>query len=55
MENDCGSGFYYVDFMNDFLFFIDCILNFFSAYVDQEENIIKGRKVKFFFKFSKLF
>jgi hypothetical protein len=41
-----------LDIASDCILFVDVIINFFSAYVDSEDNVIKNRKVrKCFFKF----
>jgi hypothetical protein len=40
-----GTALEEVDMASDVLLFIDIILNFFSAYVDSEDNVVKNRKV----------
>ena len=45
---DVDSTFYdYFDLFIDFCFFIDLITNFFTAYINRDENVIKNRKVKY--------
>jgi len=34
-----------IDVVFNVLLFIDIILNFFSAYLDNEENVVKNRRV----------
>jgi hypothetical protein len=44
IDDDCESVFYYFDFVIDILFLIDLVLNFFSAYIDSDENVIRNHK-----------
>lgn len=36
-----------VDICSDVILFCDVILGFFSAYIDNEDNVVKNRKVKY--------
>ena len=38
-----------LDIIFNVLLGLDIFLNFFSAYLDNEENVVKNRRVKFFF------
>jgi hypothetical protein len=40
-----GEGRIVIDIILDSIFAIDVIVNFFPAYMDHEDNIIKNRKV----------
>lgn len=39
------------DYVVDAIFMFDILINFFSAYYDEEENIVTDRKVFFLFSF----
>jgi hypothetical protein len=44
---DDSDSLEYLDIVFDVLFFFDVIINFFAAYVDNEDNVIKNRQVRY--------
>ena len=44
---DDSDSLEYLDIVFDILFFFDVIINFFAAYVDNEDNVIKNRQVRY--------
>jgi hypothetical protein len=52
MDKEDNTIYTYIDYFIDVCFFIDMILNFFSAYLDHEDNIIKTKKVNFTIKLA---
>jgi hypothetical protein len=43
---DDSDSLEYLDIIFDLLFAFDVIINFFAAYVDNEDNVIKNRQVR---------
>lgn len=44
---DDSDSLEYLDIVFDVLFLFDVIINFFAAYVDNEDNVIKNRQVRY--------
>ena len=44
--DDAKLGWEIADYIVDFLFFVDIIVNFMSAYFDSEDNLIFSRRVR---------
>lgn len=48
IDDDSDSKYVIIDNISNVFLWIDLILNFFSAYLDNEENVVKNRRVKIF-------
>lgn len=50
IDDDSDTKYVIIDNISNVFLWIDLILNFFSAYLDNEENVVKNRRVKIFSK-----